>query len=415
MVDRRTFTALLAGAFTAPSLAFGKTMAHRNVFYSAIGPELTPYTVDVDKAELSKLASVSTQANIQYAWPHPSKRYLYVVSSSGGPAAGDVTGSIHTANAFVINPADGTLKPHGDVVKLATRPIHASIDMSGKYLLVAYNNPSSLSVHRIKADGTIGDKVEQPDKLDTGIFAHQIRVTPDNKHVIMITRGNNAPSDNPVDPGSIKVYSFKDGVLTNLAAIAPGDGKHFGPRHLDFHPTKPWVFVGIESQNQLMVYTLDDKTGLSRDPLFTKDTLADPATKLRQAGGIVHVSPDGRFVYVVNRAWWTTDFEGKKVFTGGENSVAVFSINQKTGEPTLIQSADGHGNYLRTFNLDPSGKLLIAAPLWAMAMRDGTTVPAGIVLYRVGNDGKLTFVRKYDNDANEQKQQFWAGMVTLAS
>jgi 6-phosphogluconolactonase (cycloisomerase 2 family) len=415
MVDRRTFTALLAGAFTAPSLAFGKTMAHKNVFYSAIGPELTPYTVDVDKAELSKLASVSTQANIQYAWPHPSKRYLYVVSSSGGPAAGDVTGSIHTANAFVINPADGTLKPHGDVVKLATRPIHASVDMSGKYLLVAYNNPSSLSVHRIKADGTIGDKVEQPDKLDTGIFAHQIRVTPDNKHVIMITRGNNAPSDNPVDPGSIKVYSFKDGVLTNLAAIAPGDGKHFGPRHLDFHPTKPWVFVGIESQNQLMVYTLDDKTGLSRDPLFTKDTLADPATKLRQAGGIVHVSPDGRFVYVVNRAWWTTDFEGKKVFTGGENSVAVFSINQKTGEPTLIQSADGHGNYLRTFNLDPSGKLLIAAPLWAMAMRDGTTVPAGIVLYRVGNDGKLTFVRKYDNDANEQKQQFWAGMVTLAS
>ncbi|MGA2058184.1 MAG: beta-propeller fold lactonase family protein [Bradyrhizobium sp.] len=415
MVDRRTFTALLAGAFTAPSLAFGKTMAHKNVFYSAIGPELTPYTVDVDKAELSKLASVSTQANIQYAWPHPSKRYLYVVSSSGGPAAGDVTGSIHTANAFVINPADGTLKPHGDVVKLATRPIHASVDMSGKYLLVAYNNPSSLSVHRIKDDGTIGDKVEQPDKLDTGIFAHQIRVTPDNKHVIMITRGNNAPSDNPVDPGSIKVYSFKDGVLTNLAAIALGDGKHFGPRHLDFHPTKPWVFVGIESQNQLMVYTLDDKTGLSRDPLFTKDTLADPATKLRQAGGIVHVSPDGRFVYVVNRAWWTTDFEGKKVFTGGENSVAVFSINQKTGEPTLIQSADGHGNYLRTFNLDPSGKLLIAAPLWAMAMRDGTTVPAGIVLYRVGNDGKLTFVRKYDNDANEQKQQFWAGMVTLAS
>lgn len=414
MVDRRTFTTLLAGTIAAPTLAFGKSMTSKNVFYSAIGPELTAYTVDVDKAELTKLTSVSTQANIQYAWPHPSKRYLYVVSSSGGPAAGDATGSIHTANAFVINPADGTLKPHGDTVKLATRPIHTSVDKTGKYLLVAYNNPSSLTVHRIKADGTLGDQVEQPNKLDTGIFAHQIRVTPDNKHVIMITRGNNAPSDNPKDPGSIKVYSFKDGVLANEAAIAPGDGMQFGPRHLDFHPTKPWVYVGIESQNQLMVYKLDDKTGLSRDPVFTKDTLADPATKLRQAGGIVHVSPDGRFVYVVNRAWWTTDFEGKKVFTGGENSVAVFSINQKTGEPTLIQSADGHGNYLRTFNVDPSGKLLIAAPLWAMAMRDGTTVPGGIVLYRVGHDGKLTFVRKYDNDADEKKQQFWAGMVTLA-
>jgi 6-phosphogluconolactonase len=303
-------------------------------------------------------------------------------------------------------------------VKLATRPIHTSVDHSGHFLLIAYNNPSSLTVHRINADGTIGDRVEQPNKLDTGIFAHQIRITPDNKHVILITRGNNAPSDNPVDPGSIKTFAFKDGVLTNLAAIAPGDGMHFGPRHLDFHPKKPWVFVSIESQNQLAVYKLDDATGLSRDPLFVKNTLADANSKLRQAAGAIHVSPDGRFVYLANRAWWTTDYEGKKVFTGGENSVAVFSINQTTGEPTLMQNADGHGNYLRTFNVDPSGKLLIAAPLWAIAVRDGnnvTTLPAGLVLYRVGNDGKLTFVRKYDNEATEQKQQFWAGMVTLAS
>ena len=417
MVDRRTFTALLASTIAAPTLAFGKTMTSKNVFYSAVGPELTPYGVDVGNATLTKQASVSTAANIQYAWPHPSKRYLYVVSSSGGPAAGDTTGSVHVANAFAIDPATGALKPYGETVKLTTRPIHASVDRSGRHLLTAYNNPSSITVHRINADGTIGNLVEQPNKLDTGIYAHQVRVTPDNRHVILITRGNNAPSDNPADPGSIKVFTFKGGVLANLAAIAPGDGMHFGPRHLDFHPKKPWVFVSIESQNQLAVYRLDDKNGLSKDPLFVKNTLADPNSKLRQAAGPIHVSPDGRFVYLTNRAWWTTDFEGRKVFTGGENSVAVFAVNQTTGEPTLIQNADGHGNYLRTFNLDASGKLLIAAPLWAMAVRDGnniTTVPAGLVLYRVGNDGKLTFARKYDIEASEQKQQFWAGMVTLA-
>jgi 6-phosphogluconolactonase len=417
MVDRRTFTTLLVGTIAAPSLAFGKLMTFKNVFYSAVGPELTAYGVDVDSATLFKLGTVSLPANVQYAWRHPKKRFLYVVSSSGGPAAGDVTGSVHTANAFSIDRANGALKPHGETVKLAARPIHASVDLSGKYLLVAYNNPSNLTVHRINADGSIGDKVEQPNKLDTGIFAHQIRVSPDNKHVILVTRGNNAPSDNPVDPGSIKTFAFRDGVLTNLAAIAPGDGRQFGPRHLDFHPKKPWVFVSIESQNQLAVYKLEDATGLSRDPLFVKNTLADPDSKLRQAAGAIHVSPNGRFVYVANRAWWTTDFEGKKVFTGGENSVAVYSIDQKTGEPKLIQNADGHGNYLRTFNVDPSGKLLIAAPLWAMAVRDGdniTTVPAGLVLYRVGNDGKLTFARKYDIDATEKKQQFWAGMVPLA-
>jgi 6-phosphogluconolactonase len=416
MVDRRTFTALLAATIAAPATSLGKTMASKNgnVFYSAVGPELTPYGVDVEKAELSKLDSVSTPANIQYAWPHPAKPYLYVVSSSGGPAAGNASGSTHAANVFAIDPASGALKPHGEAIKLATRPIHASVDHSGRYLLIAYNNPSSLSVHRLNADGTIGDRIEQPNKLDTGIYAHQIRVTPDNSRVILVTRGNNAPTDTPADPGSIKVFDFKDGVLTNLAAIAPGDGMHFGPRHLDFHPSQPWVFVSIESQNQLAVYRLDDKTGLSRDPLSVKTTLADPASKLRQAAGPIHVSPDGRFVYLTNRAFWTTEVEGRRVFAGGENSVAVFAINQTTGEPTLIQNADGHGNYLRTFGIDPSGKLLIAAPLWAMPMRDGSTVPAGLVLYRIGSDGKLAFARKYDIDASEKKQQFWAGMVTPA-
>ena len=34
-------------------------------------------------------------------------------------------------------------------------------------------------------------------------------------------------------------------------------------------------------------------------------------------------------------------------------------------------------------------------------------------MFRIGADGRLSFVRKYDIDATEQKQQFWAGMVTL--
>jgi 6-phosphogluconolactonase len=417
MVDRRTFTTLLAATIAAPAASFGQAMARKNVFYSAVGPELTAYGIDVENAALSKQGTVSTPANIQYAWPHPSRRYLYVVSSNGGPTAGDVAGSTHVANAFAIDPATGALRPHGETIKLPSRPIHTSVDLSGQYLLIAYNNPSNLTVHRLKADGAIGERVDQPNKLDTGIFAHQVRVTPDNGHVILVTRGNNAPSDNPVDPGSIKTFAFKDGVLTNLAAIAPGDGMHFGPRHLDFHPTQPWVYVSIESQNQIAAYKLDAASGLSREPFFVKDTLSDPASSFRQAAGPIHVSPDGRFVYLTNRAWWTTEFEGKKVFAGGENSLAVFAIDPSTGEPALIQNADAHANYLRTFGIDPTGKLLVAASVWPMPVREGkevATLPAAIVLYRIGNDGKLTFARKYNIDASAQKQQFWAGMITLA-
>ena len=255
-----------------------------------------------------------------------------------------------------------------------------------------------------------------PNPLDTGKYAHQILATPDNRQVILVTRGNNAPTDNPVNPGSIKTFGFKDGVLTNLAAIQPGDGMHFGPRHLDFHPTQPWVYVSVESQNKLYVYKRDPATGLSREPMFIKETLSDPSSKARQAAGPIHVHPNGRFVYLTNRAFWLTEFEGRKVFAGGENSVAVFAIDQATGEPTLIQNADAHANYLRTFGIDPSGRLLVTASVWPMPMREGATsgLPAAIGMFRIGGDGKLEFVRKYDIDATAQKQQFWAGMVALS-
>src|ERR1700733_14884186 len=421
MVDRRTFTALLAGTIVAPRASFGQSsMTARNVFYASAGPELSLYSVDVDGAALVKRGTVSPPANIQYAWPHPSKQYLYVVSSDGGPGSSGAVGTAqgtggakHIANVFRIDSA-GALTPYGETVTLSSRPIHASVDMAGEYLLVAHNNPSSLTVHRINKDGTLGERIKQPDTLDTGKYAHQIRATPDNKHVILITRGNNAPTDKTINPGSLKIFGFRDGVLTNVAAIQPGDGMHFGPRHLDFHPTQPWVYVSIESQNKLYVYKRDPVTGLSREPLFMTETLADPASKFEQQAGPIHVHPNGRFVYLTNRAYATSDLDGKQVFVGGENSVAAYAIDQKTGEPKQLKSVEAHANYLRTFGIDRSGRVLVTASVWPMPMRDGTTQPAAIGVFRIGDDGNLAFVRNYEVDASAKKQQFWSGMITLA-
>ena len=235
---------------------------------------------------------------------------------------------------------------------LPSRPINTSVDRAGEYLLTAYNDPSSVTVHRINKDGALGDQVAQPNKLDTGIYAHQIRATPNNEDVILVTRGNNAEGGKPEDPGAIKTFAFKNGILTGLASVAPGNGLGFGPRHLDFHPTQPWVFVSIERQSQLYVYRLDPKTGLSRDPLFVKTTLPDPKSPIRQTAGAIHVHPNGRFVYLTNRSSEMVDFQGQKVAAGGLNSVAVFAIDPSTGEPTLIQNADGHAIELRTFGID---------------------------------------------------------------
>ena len=130
MINRRTFTALLAGAAAAPDLAWSQTMK-KSVFYGSVGPELTLYDIDVDGAALAKRATVSTPgANIQYVWPHPSKRYLYVVSSDGGP--GTIPGTKHIAQAFRIDPASGALTPHGEPAALPSRPIHCSVDAHGR-------------------------------------------------------------------------------------------------------------------------------------------------------------------------------------------------------------------------------------------------------------------------------------------
>ncbi len=412
MIDRRGFATLLAGAVAAPRLSWSEGAAGKTVLYASIGPDLTLYDLDGDA--LIKRITVTVPANIQYAWPHPSRKYVYIVSSNGGPG---VAGDKHYANAFRIDPS-GALTPHGQPQMLPARPIHTSVDQAGQYLLIAYNDPSSVTVNRLNADGTIGEPVRQPGKLDTGIYAHQIRAIPSNQTVILITRGNNAEPGKPEDPGAIKTFSFKDGILTNLASIAPGgNGLGFGPRHLDFHPTQPWVFVSIERQSQLQVYKLDPTTGLTREALFVKSTLSDPGTHFPQAAGPIHVHPNGRFVYQTNRSSPLTDFDGQKVLAGGENSVAVFAVDQTTGEPTLIQNIDGHGVQLRTFGIDPGGRMLVAASVVPIKVRDGSrvgTLSAGLSVYRVGGDGKLDFARKYDVEATNQNQQFWSGMVTLA-
>jgi len=191
---------------------------------------------------------------------------------------------------------------------------------------------------------------------------------------------------------------------------------HFGPRHLDFHPAEPWVYVSIESQNKLYVYKRDPASGLFREPVFIKETLSDPKSPFRQGAGTVHVHPNGRFVYQANRASSTVDFQGKKVFAGGENSIAVFSINPNTGEPTLIQNIEGHGIQLRTFAMDPSARMMVAASIQPLPVREGGSIKmlsAGLTVFRIGNDGKLAFIRKYDVDVGS-KTQFWSGTVRLA-
>jgi len=42
-----------------------------------------------------------------------------------------------------------------------------------------------------------------------------------------------------------------------------------------------------------------------------------------------------------------------------------------------------------------------------------TTLPASLTLFRIGDDGKLDFVRKYDIETTASRSLFWAQFVSL--
>ena len=386
----------------------------RVALYAAIGPELTHYDVDVAGAALTRRGAVMLPANIHYAWPHRSGRYLYVASSDSASGVGGVVGTKHHVTALAIDPASGALSPHGAPIALPTRPIHMTTDIPSEHVLVAFSNPSGLKVYRIVyriADGAAAAEVMQPDEIDPGIYGHQVRVSLDNRKVILVTRGHDAAAGKPEEPGALKVFDYDAGKLSNEVSVAPNGGYGFGPRHLDFHPTKPWVYVSLERQNRLDMFAFHDRDLLAA-PLYQKSTLAEPDNiRGRQVAGTVKVHPNGRFAYVANRA--STARDG--VFVGGENNLAVFAIDEETGEPTLIQNSDTRGIHCRNFHIDPSGRLLVASHIMGLPVRDGDAVrdvPACLSVFRIGDDGKLDFVRKYDVETGD-KQMFWMGMVGL--
>jgi 6-phosphogluconolactonase (cycloisomerase 2 family) len=384
--------------------------SQRTALYLSVGRKLTHYDIELRNAKLVKRDTITLPQNVQYVWPHPSGAFLYAACSNGSPDAG---GDAHSAVALRVDSESGALKMQGYPVPLPSRPIHVTLDAAGTHMLVAYNKPSSVTVHRIEGDGAIGKQVRQQVEPETGIYAHQVKVAPSGRSVIVVARGNDAHGSTPEDPGALKVFSYEDGHLTPAATVAPGGGYGFGPRHLDFHPSRPWVYVSLERQNTLQMYRFEDDT-LAPEPAYTKPTLADSAgMRARQRPGTIHVHPDGGYAYVANRASGTAVVDGQPLYIGGENNIAVYAIDQGSGEPRIVQHADTHGLVPRTFALDKTGSVLVAANSVAMLASEGgsvTPVSPSLAVFKVREDGKLEYVRQYYIEVGNETM-FWMGIV----
>ena len=389
-------------------------MTGRVALYSAVDDTIAHYDVDIDAATLTRRATVQATSKVQYAWPHPSRRHLYVSTSNGGPR---VKSDYNHVAAYAIA-AHGALSPHGEPRPLTRRAAHLCADPGGRYTLNAHNYPSSgITVHSIGPEGAIAAEVEQRAALDYGSYPHQVMMFPSGRTALIVDRGNNAQGSKPEDPGALRTFGFERGVLSAGQVVAPGGGYAFGPRHVVFHPSRPWIYVSDERRNRLYMFRFADDR-IEEAPAYTRETLADPQhVRPRQLAGPIHVHPSGRYLYVANRADFSVEHRDMKVFGGGENNIAVYSIDHQAGAPTLIQHADTHSFHVRTFACDPSGRLLVAASIKGHAVLEGgrvTSVPAALSVFRIGEQGRLEFIRKYEVETRGNALQYWMGMVGLS-
>jgi 6-phosphogluconolactonase len=265
-----------------------------------------------------------------------------VVSGGPGPLAVDPTQkylyagirSTNEISSFQIDPDTGNLSLI-NTISLEADPCYMSTDQKGRFLLSAYYRAGVAAVHRIhpKNGAVERSPVEQ---RATAEHAHCIMTDASNRFVFV---------PHTVSPNVIFQFIF-DAELGTLTPnvppqIIPEPGA--GPRHYCYHPNKDVAYFSNEQGCSVTAYHFNSAAG-TLSPFQTLSTLPRDFSGSNTCAQI-HITPDGKFLYVSNR---------------GHDSIAIFSINALTGELTGVGQQPTEPTP-RTFNVDPTGNFLFAA------------------------------------------------------
>ena len=294
----------------------------------------SPATAEVTGAELA-----AEVPNPSFLALHPNRKYLYAVSEmiGGGKKEGAVS-------AFAIDHATGKLTLLNQVSARGAGPCHVAVDRTGKYVAVANYSSGSTAVFPISEDGSLGEatgfaqhqgKSVHP-RRQKGPHAHEVVFSPDNRFLLAPDLGLDQVLVYRFDAGTGKIEPNDP----PFARLAPGSG----PRHLAFHPVKPWVYVINELSSKVTAFHWDAARG-ALEEFQTVSTLPEGFEGENTTAEIA-VHPSGRFLYGSNR---------------GHDSIAVFQIDQENGTLSGLATFSTRGEWPRNFSLDPEGKFLLAA------------------------------------------------------
>jgi 6-phosphogluconolactonase len=275
------------------------------------------------------------------------------------------------ATAYRIDHANGRVSVLNQQPTGGRNGVHLAIDATGRFLVVANYATGTVALLPIEQDGSLGPRSDLVTLTGTR-GPHRTQQETSHPHHCPFDRTGRfvvVP-----DKGLDKVFSYRvDTARGKLVPVDPPDvASRAGaaPRHADFHPTRPYVYVINELDSTITVYKFDLEKG-ALQPLQVHTTLPTSYTG-NNTGAEIAVAPSGRFVYGSNR---------------GHDSIAIFSIDQSTGLLTSVGWEPTRGKTPRFFGLDPTGTHLYAANqnsdtivIFRVDQRTGKLTPTGETL-----------------------------------
>ncbi|MBX6692023.1 lactonase family protein [Pseudomonas sp. USTB-Z] len=253
------------------------------------------------------------------------------------------------ASSFSIS-SKGEIKPLNQVVTQGDEPTHASLSRDQRYLFVANYavNPDpggSLVVIPVAKDGTLKPVVQQARHKASGVnperqagaHVHSLVLSSDGQHLyasdlgadkVFIYRYDGASADHPLTAA-----------IPASVALPPGSG----PRHLLFDAKGRHAYLTLEMNAEVVMFDVQDGNLVERQRL----PLTERQEAAAKAAGGLHLSADGRFLYVSNR--------------GTANEIVAFSVGKQDGQLTFLQRRPVEGDHPREFALDPSDNFLLVA------------------------------------------------------
>lgn len=275
--------------------------------------------------------------NPSYITLSPDGQYLYACADTKMPDTGSVM-------SFKIDSLNGSLKFLNRQSSGGDNPVYLSVDHSGRYIINANYSGGSVSVFKTNTDGSLQPRLQN-------IFFPGSSIVPDRQEKSHIHAAVYSPQCDFVflpDLGTDKIWIFGFDTtqaqplerLKDYQELAiPGSG----PRHFTFHPGGQFAYCIEELSGMVSSYTYHNGMLDSIQRIYANSN----SHELCRSADI-HISPDGRFLYVSNR-------------DDGENNIAIFSIDQAKGMLTFVGHQSTYGDHPRNFTIDPTGRFLLVA------------------------------------------------------